>query len=57
MPRCPLASGLFLAASLAVTAQAEVSQETIDAIGAPDSIETSIGTLNFTDGVPSAETA
>ena len=57
MSRIPMTCGLLLAASLAVTAQAEVSQGTIDAIGAPDSIETSIGTLNFTDGVPTAETA
>ncbi len=39
------------------TAQAEVSKETIKALGAPDRIETSIGTLEFNDGAPSAETA
>ncbi len=43
--------------SLAATAQADVSQETIDALGAPDSVETSIGTLDFKDGAPTAETA
>ena len=57
MSRIPMTCGLLLAASLAVTAQAELSQGAIDAISAPDSIETSIGTLNFTDGVPTAETA
>jgi hypothetical protein len=42
---------------LAATAQAEVSKKTIDSLGAPDSVETSIGTLNFKDGAPSADTA
>jgi hypothetical protein len=42
---------------LAATAQAEVSKETIDSLGAPDNVETSIGTLNFKDGAPSADTA
>ena len=41
---------------LAATAQAEVSKKTIDSLGAPDSVETSIGTLNFKDGAPSADT-
>ena len=42
---------------LTVTAQAEVSKATIDALGAPGSVKTSIGTLNFKDGAPSADTA
>jgi len=42
---------------LAATVQAEVSKKTIDSLGAPDSVETSIGTLNFKDGAPSADTA
>lgn len=57
MPRIPMTCGFVLAVALAATAQAEVSQETIDAIGAPESIETSIGTLDFEDGAPSAATA
>ena len=57
MFRITMTSSLVLALSLAATAQAEVSQETIDALGAPDSIETSIGTLDFKDGAPTAETA
>ncbi len=47
---------LALVASLG-PAWAEVSQETIESLSAPPSIETSIGTLDFKDGAPSAETA
>lgn len=36
---------------------ADVDQATIDALGAPDSIQTRVGTLEFKDGVPTAETA
>ncbi len=57
MLRIPMTSGLVLAMSLATTAQAEVSKETIDSLGTPDSVETSIGTLDFKDGAPSADTA
>ena len=39
------------------TAVAQVSQETLDSLSAPDKIETSIGTLEFKDGAPSADTA
>ena len=38
-------------------ALAEVSEETLKSLGAPDKIETSIGTLKFKDGAPTAETA
>ncbi|MBU3030549.1 DUF1254 domain-containing protein [Paracoccus sp. XHP0099] len=38
-------------------AWAEVPQATIDALGTPDSVETSIGTLEFKDGIPTAESA
>ena len=57
MLRIPRTCGLVLAMSLPAAAHAEVTQETIDALGAPDRIETSIGTLDFKDGAPSAETA
>ena len=43
--------------ALATAARAEVSDATVKAIGAPDAIETSLGTLNFKDGVPTSETA
>jgi hypothetical protein len=38
-------------------ASAQVSTETLESITTPDRVETSIGTLNFTDGAPSPETA
>jgi hypothetical protein len=38
-------------------ATAEVSQEVLDSISTPDKVETSIGTLEFLDGAPSAATA
>jgi hypothetical protein len=40
-----------------VVAVAQVAQETVRSLGAPDSIETRIGTLEFKDGAPSAKTA
>ncbi len=48
---------LSLAATGAPKAGEGVSKETIQSLSAPDSIETRIGTLGFSDGVPSAETA
>ena len=39
------------------TATAEVSKEVLDSISTPDKVETSIGTLKFLDGAPSAATA
>ena len=36
---------------------ADVSQETLGALGAPDSIDTRIGTLEFNNGVPTADSA
>jgi len=49
-------SSLVLAASLG-PAFADVPQQTIEALGAPDSAETRIGTLEFNDGVPTDATA
>ncbi|HBG99009.1 MAG TPA: DUF1254 domain-containing protein [Rhodobacteraceae bacterium] len=57
MSRIATSGALFVALSLAATAQADVPQETIDALGAPDSVETSAGLLDFRDGAPTAETA
>ncbi|OSP55910.1 DUF1254 domain-containing protein [Pseudoruegeria sp. SK021] len=48
---------LSLCMAMASGAQADVSQATLDALAAPDRIETRIGTLEFKDGVPTAETA
>jgi hypothetical protein len=39
------------------TAAAQVSEETIQSLSAPDSIDTRVGTLEFWDGAPTADTA
>jgi hypothetical protein len=49
-------SSLVLAASLG-PAFADVSRQTIDALGSPDSADTRIGTLEFDDGAPTDATA
>ena len=41
----------------AAAGRAEVAESAVAALGAPESIETRIGTLEFRDGVPNAETA
>ncbi|WP_416384470.1 DUF1254 domain-containing protein [Roseibium aggregatum] len=56
MFRLPLISCLALSATLSPT-WAEVSKTTVESLSAPASVETSLGTLKFKDGVPSAETA
>lgn len=50
-----LAASTFLAG--AGVAYADVSAQTLKSLGAHDKIETSAGTLEFKDGVPTAETA
>jgi len=58
MRRTVLATpGLALIALLALPAGAQVSKETLQAISTPDKVETRLGTLEFKDGVPTAETA
>lgn len=57
MPRMLLTCGFVLTFAVHAAAQPEVTKETIDALGAPDRVETSIGTLDFKDGAPSAATA
>ena len=49
---CAAATLLFAGAAFA-----EVSQETLDSISTPNTVETSIGTLKFLDGAPLPETA
>ena len=39
------------------TSQAEVPDKVVQSLGAPPSIATSFGALDFQDGVPTAETA
>jgi hypothetical protein len=55
----PQVSFIVAAALLtdAWSAEAQVSQETLDSLSTPDKVETSIGTLEFKDGAPSVETA
>lgn len=48
---------LVIAAAGAPKVSAEVSDKTLKSLSAPDSVETRIGKLEFSDGVPSAETA
>lgn len=54
-----LASGAAIAAFAMPggIANAQVSQEVVQSLGAPDKVETRIGTLEFTDGAPTTETA
>lgn len=47
----------FVIAVTISPAHAEVSQQTITTLGAPDRIETRVGTLDFKDGVPTVATA
>ena len=48
--------GTALGVTFAVPATAQVSQDTIESLSAPPSVETRIGTLEFDDGVPTAAT-
>jgi len=53
-------TGIALIAALALppaVAFAQVTQGTVQSLGAPDRIETGAGTLEFKDGVPSVETS
>jgi hypothetical protein len=56
MIRLASISSLALAVALG-PASAEVPEATIESLSAPGRVETRIGTLEFKDGVPSAETA
>ena len=49
--------GTALALVIAPAASAQVSEEALQSISTPASVETRIGTLDFKDGAPSAETA
>ena len=42
---------------LASVAHAEVSEKVVESLGAPDKLETSAGTLEFKNGVPTEATA
>jgi hypothetical protein len=54
----PLFTALAVAAlALPGAANAQVSRETLESLGMPDRVESSIGTLEFKDGAPTVETA
>ena len=42
---------------LSLSVRADVSTTTIQSLSVPDRVDTSIGTLEFKDGAPTAETA
>jgi len=48
---------LTAALFVCVPVTAQVSQEALESISTPDKVETSIGTLEFFDGIPTKETA
>jgi hypothetical protein len=54
MNKLTTASALALIVA-AGSAFGEVSSETLQSISIPDTVETSIGTLNFFDGVPTGK--
>ena len=51
-----LSSAIILALPISNTAQAQVSAETLKSISIPDKVDTSIGKLEFFDGVPTDST-
>lgn len=57
MVRNLMAGLLATAIAWPLTAAAQVSDETVRSLSAPDKIETATGTLEFKDGVPTAATA
>lgn len=57
MHKLSMSCGMVLALSLAGASHAEVTEQVVQSLGAPDRIETNIGTLEFRDGAPSADTA
>lgn len=60
MKRCLKSTGAALIAVLALPSAAAVAQvtpETVRSLGAPDTAQTRIGTLEFKDGAPTVETA
>ena len=56
MIRTLIASGALGCQMLSPVAHAEVTAETLKSISIPDTVESSIGTLNFFDGIPTDAT-
>ncbi|MGK9167630.1 hypothetical protein KXR53_15100 [Inquilinus limosus] len=55
--RHSVVAGLAFLVAQTTIAAAQVSDETVRSLSAPDRVETRIGTLEFKDGVPSVATA
>lgn len=51
------AASVVLVLTVSAPVTADVGEETLRSLSAPSSVETRIGTLEFTDGVPSRDTA
>ena len=51
------AAAHMVALAIAAPTMAQMSAQTLQSLSAPEKVETRIGPLEFTDGVPSAETA
>ena len=56
-PILNIAIAFAAALAICLPAAAQVSQEALDSISTPDQVETSIGILEFFDGIPTQETA
>jgi hypothetical protein len=56
MLRFLVVGGLLFGLALSVSAEAQVSEQTLKSLSTPDKVESRIGTLEFKDGAPSAET-
>jgi len=56
MLRFLVVGGLLFGLALSVSAEAQVSEQTLKSLSTPDKVEPRIGTLEFKDGAPSAET-
>lgn len=57
MARSLLAGCIVASLTIAAPLWADVSEDTLKSLSAPDTIETSLGTLTFKNGVPSADSA
>ena len=55
--RLHMAMTFAVALLICLPVGAQVSKEALDSISTPDRVETSIGTLEFFDGIPTRETA
>jgi hypothetical protein len=54
--RALVAGGFVLCLAPSMSAQAQVSEQTMQSISTPDMVESRLGALEFKDGAPSAAT-